>query len=358
MAKLTDKTALTDPASGDLIHVVDVSDTSENAAGSSKKVAISDLPKGFLDRVFYNLKAVSSNIGAGGDDTAAINAGLSLLPSDGGVLLFPPGNYKFTSLTIPDRVVLMGSMYGTRLEGTDKNAVMFATGDYSGLCGMRVKAPYQMAQNCLNNIGKRGLLLRDIAFESGGQAGSGYMVNLENFFNACLQNIRIYSGMNGLRLATNASGVYNYGNSTFDQIEIAMTIASRIGIDIDATLTATKSINICNFGYVGVIASPGTGGGSTGVRIRNSSWLNFNLLDIEGADTSLDIQGAVSGGMVTTGVNINTIYADNDVNIDAASRNTTFGAGRIFGTITNNQVTVGRETTFGNTVDTNGYRIS
>jgi len=355
MAKITDKTALTSPASGDLLHIVDVSDTTDNAAGSSKKIALSDLPKGFLDRVFYNLKAVSSTIGAGGDDTAAINAGLALLPSDGGVLLFPPGNFKFTSLTIPDRVVLMGSMYGTRLEGTDKNSVMFTTGEYSGLCGMRVKAPYQMAQNCLNNIGKRGLLLRDIAFESGGQAGDKYMINLENFFNACLQNIRIYSGMNGLRLATNASGIYNYGNSTFDQLEVWTTIAGRIGVDIDATLTATKNINICEFGYVGVIASPGTG--STGLRIRNASWLNFNMLDLEGADTSLDIQGAVEGGMVTQGININSIYADHAININASARNTTFGAGRVLGTVTDAQATAGYETRWGNTVGSTGYRI-
>lgn len=39
--RLTDKTALsTPPADGDLFHVVDISDTTGNAAGTSKKITI------------------------------------------------------------------------------------------------------------------------------------------------------------------------------------------------------------------------------------------------------------------------------------------------------------------------------
>lgn len=43
MTKLTDLTELTDIATNDFVHVVDVSDTSQNAAGSSKKVKITNL---------------------------------------------------------------------------------------------------------------------------------------------------------------------------------------------------------------------------------------------------------------------------------------------------------------------------
>ena len=41
--KLTDKTALTTAASDDLMHIVDVSDTTGSAAGTSKKITVSDL---------------------------------------------------------------------------------------------------------------------------------------------------------------------------------------------------------------------------------------------------------------------------------------------------------------------------
>ena len=43
MPKLSDKTALTTLADGDLIHAVDVSDTTSSAAGTSKKIVASDM---------------------------------------------------------------------------------------------------------------------------------------------------------------------------------------------------------------------------------------------------------------------------------------------------------------------------
>lgn len=41
--KLTDLIALTAPASGDFVHVVDISDTSQDSAGSSKKMTLASL---------------------------------------------------------------------------------------------------------------------------------------------------------------------------------------------------------------------------------------------------------------------------------------------------------------------------
>lgn len=43
MAKLTDKTAASDIATGDLFHMVDVSDTSSSPEGTSKKLAFSTI---------------------------------------------------------------------------------------------------------------------------------------------------------------------------------------------------------------------------------------------------------------------------------------------------------------------------
>lgn len=50
MAILTDKTAFTAPAVGDLLHIVDISDTTSNPAGTSKKITVQNLvtsPAGF-----------------------------------------------------------------------------------------------------------------------------------------------------------------------------------------------------------------------------------------------------------------------------------------------------------------------
>lgn len=46
--KLTDLSVLTTPASGDLMHVVDVSDTSQSADGTSKKITYANLTSTFL----------------------------------------------------------------------------------------------------------------------------------------------------------------------------------------------------------------------------------------------------------------------------------------------------------------------
>jgi len=51
MAKLTDQTALTTPNKLDVIHVVDVSDTADDAAGSSKKVALQHIPSAIATEI-------------------------------------------------------------------------------------------------------------------------------------------------------------------------------------------------------------------------------------------------------------------------------------------------------------------
>lgn len=60
MAKLTDKDLLSNPASGDYLHLVDVSDTTDDPAGTSKKTTVQDI----VDLV---------TVGAGGGDMLASN---------------------------------------------------------------------------------------------------------------------------------------------------------------------------------------------------------------------------------------------------------------------------------------------
>jgi len=61
--KLTAKTALTTPATGDFFHVVDVSDTTSSPAGSSKKITYGNLTS--------NLTGTASNLTAGNVTTNA-----------------------------------------------------------------------------------------------------------------------------------------------------------------------------------------------------------------------------------------------------------------------------------------------
>jgi len=45
MAQLTSKTELTEPADNDLLHIIDTSDTTDGALGTSKKIQHSNLIK-------------------------------------------------------------------------------------------------------------------------------------------------------------------------------------------------------------------------------------------------------------------------------------------------------------------------
>ncbi len=54
--KLTDKTALTAAASDDLMHIVDVSDTTGSAAGTSKKITVSDLGNALGSTQWFTLQ--------------------------------------------------------------------------------------------------------------------------------------------------------------------------------------------------------------------------------------------------------------------------------------------------------------
>jgi len=46
MAQLTSRTELTEPADNDLLHIIDTSDTTDGALGTSKKIQHSNLMKG------------------------------------------------------------------------------------------------------------------------------------------------------------------------------------------------------------------------------------------------------------------------------------------------------------------------
>lgn len=78
MGKLTDQPELAEiPANGDWIHVVDISDTSSDPAGSSKKLSISNLLQGIVnvllpaDFNFNNFKGI--NLAAPTSDLDATN---------------------------------------------------------------------------------------------------------------------------------------------------------------------------------------------------------------------------------------------------------------------------------------------
>jgi len=90
-------TALTTPASDDLVTVYDTS------ASESKQVTLAN----FRDHV--NVKDYGATGDGTTDDTTAITAAIAALPATGGTLLFPPGTYMVSStvtLDVDDGTIL------------------------------------------------------------------------------------------------------------------------------------------------------------------------------------------------------------------------------------------------------------
>lgn len=71
MTKLTDKTAFSATlADGDLLHIVDVSDTTDNAAGSSYKLSLLNL----LKYIFSTSNSITAYAGGGQTNATALTA--------------------------------------------------------------------------------------------------------------------------------------------------------------------------------------------------------------------------------------------------------------------------------------------
>ncbi len=72
----------------------------------------------------FNVKAYGATGDGTTDDTTAIGSAITALGSTGGVLYFPPGNYKFSTLTI--------SVNGTILRGAGRGATTLSTTTVGG----------------------------------------------------------------------------------------------------------------------------------------------------------------------------------------------------------------------------------
>lgn len=70
--KLTDLTTITSAASDDLLYVVDVSDTSQSAAGSSRKIKVGDIGGGTSDAPVDSVNGQTGSVVLGAADVSAL----------------------------------------------------------------------------------------------------------------------------------------------------------------------------------------------------------------------------------------------------------------------------------------------
>jgi len=125
MAQLTSRTELTEPADNDLLHIIDTSDTTDGALGTSKKIQHSNLIKSTA--IDLNTTHRTSN----GTDHSYIDQDVTTT-----------GTPTFNSLTVTGSVVINegGGVNDTRIEGdTDEN--LFYVDAVNDRIGIRTASP-------------------------------------------------------------------------------------------------------------------------------------------------------------------------------------------------------------------------
>lgn len=235
--RLTELTELTTPADDDLLYVVDVSDTTESAAGTSRKVEASNL-RGWPQTSAESSAGVTPTdvsypplnvrrygaVGDGStDDTAAFNAGLSVLAL-GEVLYVPSGTYKITSeLTEPTNTYW--GMVG------DGPATEF---DISGTT----------AGNALMAIKKRGASLRHLQITGDTSNAPNYTVHGLKLgdgtavSNLTLEHVRIVNCSKGL-VVNNCHDTKSYNAIEFYQNDI--------DVSFETTASSSQRFYNCSF---------------------------------------------------------------------------------------------------------------
>lgn len=209
MPRLTDLTSFSGtPALGDLLHIVDVSDTSQNAAGSSFKIALSD----FFTQPLITARFAYLNLGA--PDSIVVNGGAvtSLLQLNDDALAVLEVHTK--SNTAGNS----GSFYFARSRGTTGSPLVVQSGDALGLLAA---VGYDGTDYALGGY---------LYFSVGSTPGANDMPT----------NFGIYLSADGSQTPTQRFGLTHNGNVTFGTVTTGVWNGSVIGVTYGGTGTGTQ----------------------------------------------------------------------------------------------------------------------
>lgn len=130
--KISELTAATSYAPEDELAIVDKSDTTGAASGTTKRIALSNVVS------HLNVLAYGATGDGTTDDTAAIQAAIDAAEAaGGGTVFFPAGTYSFTTLTLPAGVTLLGSN-GTLSTTATTGNIITVTGALAAIRKLRI----------------------------------------------------------------------------------------------------------------------------------------------------------------------------------------------------------------------------
>lgn len=222
-AKISALTALTSPASGDLIPIVDVSDTTDGATGTTKKITYNNL--GFATTASPTFTGTTTA------DVLTVTGATTLATSLTGVLRADSGVVS-TDTDVTDIVTAATESAAGKVELATAAEVTTGTDATRAIC------PDQLAGS---DYGKRvvGILVVDAATNTATGDGKAFF--------------RVPSVMNGWNLVAVAAHVYTAGTTNTTDIQIRRTrsgssvdmLSTKITIDtteVDSSTAATAAV--------------------------------------------------------------------------------------------------------------------
>jgi len=274
--RISQLTALTTPASGDLLLVNDVSDASQSPEGSTKSITYNNLLGGTYSRIF-NVKTYGAVGDGTTDDTTAINSAYTALVSaGGGTLLFPVPDsyYKVTTGTLS-----FSSTVEMIIQGPGKDVACLKTS--------------AVAEAYIINISGQNIHLKDVRvdgnYTSGASAGFYGLVSLSNATNIEISDCYVVNAKkNGIQLVGDCSNIRIHDNVEDN------CYASIYGVANTTANTTLNNIHIYNNTAKNCWDTTGndqTGGiklaiGETGlvssnIRIHDNYFYNVGCLGVE-----------------------------------------------------------------------------
>lgn len=308
MAKLTDRSTLTTPVAADLVHVVDVSDTSGSAAGTSKKATLASVAAPFIAKKNVLVNAVSDfpapvagvitlaantnyilgdNINIGTDRIVmGSNTAVSGIESIIVTLTYTGTGDMFTILNTQNRisVLSLSAVNGRVINFSDNTDSIFRMNDVGVVCA---------TFGLFNSSGANGSTARFTNVSPSTITAGG--VTTTGGWNTWLWETS----------AVNITGgkLFDFGTATFSDIVLDLILADLgAGTTLISGATASANINSGGIGSVSRMLTSGAGTILSGISVNDFRWefnANDNIRDSM-PDAMLSLNGNVTQTVINT----------------------------------------------------------
>jgi len=304
MSKITDRTVLANPSLNDIMHVVDVSDTTDSPAGTSKQISLQVLGALFSTNktvLINSLTDFPAPIGGIitlaadtkyliGDDVnlgtnrlvMAANTVVSGIESLVVTLTYTGTGDMFTMVNTRNRISMLSIVASTGrvLNFSDNTDTIFRMNDCSIVCDRF---------GLFNSSGPNGSTVRFTAVSPSTIATDGATITGD--WNSWLWETSALNIING--------NVFNFGTATFSSIILDLILSNlAAGTSLINGLASSGNIKVGGIGNATRMLTSGLGAPLVGVTVDDTRWVFKNNEVIP--DTQPDAMVSLTGNTTET----------------------------------------------------------